>query len=152
MDAKEYFEKVVVPLVDELEGRPNDLAFIMAVAIATFHATDWIAAERNEDKPVVRERISERFPDFKYLRAVATAHKHMNVENPPEFKGLTDPLSKPSVVIAVDSVSGMPITGREHGALLMGKRPPTYKFADGVEYVPLELIRGSANAIALEFE
>ena len=152
MNAREYFDEVAVPIVAELKERPDDRAFIMAAAIITSHLADWIAAETGESITAVRKAISEKFSDFKYVVAVANAHKHKKLKQEGEFKGLTDPLTPAQDPQRLITSDGKVLVLADGKTLKVKGRPPMYEFADGKTQEPHKLLAGAIEAMKKEVQ
>ncbi len=150
MDAHGYLEEVVRPILKELEGRQNDRAFIMSAAIVTFHLADWIAMQKGDTLNNVRNRVSEKFENFKYLKAVANAHKHGRIDKEREFLGLTDPLTPQKEPESIVARSGQKIKSRSDEMICTRAQAPMYKFDDGTLLVPLDLLKTAVEAMHTE--
>ena len=129
MNAREYFETVVMPIWTRLQKEPDALELQIAATITIAHTADYLSKTNGQRLTDVRLKIEGQIPDFKAIIGVANANKHQIVElSPAEYRGLTNPQqSLPNIL----TLGGKPIT-------LGGKRlslgtTHCYVFQDGTK-------------------
>ena len=92
MNAREYFETVVMPIWTRLKKEPDALELQIAATIVIVHTADYLSKTNGQNLKDVILKIERRVPNFKQIRGVANANKHQIVEySPAECRGLTDP-------------------------------------------------------------
>jgi hypothetical protein len=92
MDAREYFETVVLPIFKRLVNEPEALELQIAATIIVFHTADYISKTKGLSLHDVRATIMDHEPDFEAVYAAAIANKHKIVgRNPAQYIGLTAP-------------------------------------------------------------
>jgi hypothetical protein len=89
-DAHEYFEIHVVPNLDAWMAQPTDIRLAMSATVALYHMADhfWHAYSASDPSRVFctansalfRSELAKQNEDFRVLRDVAEAHKHMELE------------------------------------------------------------------------
>lgn len=129
MNAREYFETVVMPIWNRLQKEPDALELQIAATIIIVHTADYLSKNNGQKLEDVSLKIERQVPEFKAIRGVANANKHKIVErSPAEYRGLTNPQqSLPNILM----LGGKPITlGRKQVSL---GTTHCYVFQDGTE-------------------
>jgi hypothetical protein len=80
----EFFSTVVLPNCEEFVAMPHDLRLAMNAAIAVFNMRDWMNEYRKAhvpgwhgDEEKYQASLERKCPQFRILRDVANASKHM---------------------------------------------------------------------------
>src|SRR6056297_2670026 len=77
MHTDNFIRSIVTPLLKQYQGHPNNSELAFALAIFLEQLPDYIKLDTGRSLTEIRNSIETRFPDFKYLRAVALSTKHV---------------------------------------------------------------------------
>ncbi|WP_424984343.1 hypothetical protein [Microbulbifer sp. S227A] len=92
MEAREYFERIVLPIFERLKKDQQAHDLQVAATIVISHTVDYISEREGGKISAVRARILEREPDFEAIYEAANASKHQIVKREnSNHKGLTNP-------------------------------------------------------------
>jgi len=75
MNAREFFESIVVPTVSEFESNPMDLRRAFLACLTAFHMCDYLEPNKQRRRTLY-EQIRAECPHFETVERVANAFKH----------------------------------------------------------------------------
>ena len=90
MELDTYLERIVDPTIADFEANPTSVRHAFLAAVASFHAIDYLGANRH------RKKFREDSADFALVDRIAHAFKHVQTGNPADPN--LQPLSAEGIV------------------------------------------------------
>ena len=146
-----YLNRLVLPLMKKYDGQPNDNDLALAIATLLEHTADHIKLDTGRSLNDIRKSIEARYPDYKYLRAVAISTKHAIADTIPGLEGQKNPLVEIQNIPRPIRTSGGTLRSGSGGVVMTNAGiTSTFVFIDGKEIPVKKLLHASCVAISEE--